>query len=806
MLRNYLKIAIRNILRNKLYSLINILGLAIGITACLLIMLFISYEFSYENLFSKADRIYRVLTIDAALGTNKQRVGITMPPLGTVLAENFPEIEAATRISGGRRMLVQVGDEQGIYAENMRAADANFLSIFDFKLLKGDIETALAEPYNIVLTSKLANSLFGEEEAMGKLINTGGIDMTVTGIMAGLPENTHFSMDALSSLSTFAAIARARQPENATRPIWLEEWQMIAMPTYMLASANADFDITELADRITNLTREHDVGSNFTITLQALEDVHLHSTDIIFDNISNKGDIKNIYIFAIIALLILIIAAVNYMNLSTACSMQRAKEVGIRKLVGSLRSQLRLQFLSESLGITLLAILLAIPMLELTLPLLNNISGSQISLGYEQFQLLAVSLLSICILLGVLAGLYPAFVLSRYNPVQVLMGAFKSQDKGIILRRILVIFQFTLSIALIGLTMVIQQQIHYISQKDIGYNREQVAVFEMSDGAMYQEAENFTNSLREFSGFSNVGNSDNLPGRTFSRNGLHPEGSPVEDIWIWSTFSVTPEFISTLDMKIVAGRNFRSEGENSNDGTVLINETGAEQLGWQNPIGKMIYGETGDSVGVEVVGVVKDFHFITMHQNIEPVIIYPLTGYPGRMIATRIEKGRIEEALNYAEGKWKEFYPDYPFIYTFLDDEFNTIYTRDMNTSLILKIFSLLTIFVACLGLLGLSSHSINQRRKEIGIRKVLGASTGEITRLLLVNFIQWVALANVFALPLGWFVARQWLNNFAYRIEPRLLTFIISGIVAVLIAMAAIIFQTIRAANSNPANSMKYE
>ncbi|MDP8210426.1 MAG: ABC transporter permease, partial [Candidatus Stygibacter australis] len=512
MFKNYVKIAIRNILRNKLYSLINILGLTIGITACLLIMLFINYEYSYENMFSKADRIYRVLTIDAALGTNKQRVGITMPPLGTVLTDNFPEIEAATRVSGGRRTLMQIGDEQGIYAEKMRAADTNFFAIFDFKLLKGDIQTALSEPYNLVLTTKMANSLFGDKEVMGKSVKAAGIEMTVTGIMSDLPANTHFTFDALASISTFAALAKAQQPENSTRPIWLEEWQMIAMPTYMLAAPKAD--LTGLDERITALTREYDVGENFTITLQALNDVHLHSTDVIFDRIANKGDIKNIYIFAIIALLILVIATVNYMNLSTACSLQRSREVGIRKVVGSQISQLRMQFLGESLGITLLSILLAIPLLELTIPFLNSISGSQIIMGGEELQLIGYSMLAICILIGILAGLYPAFVLSRYKPVQVLMGAFKSQDKGVLLRRILVIFQFTLSIAMIGLTVIIQQQMHYISQKDIGYNREQVAVFEMSGRPMYNQADNFSASLREFSGIKSVGSASNIPGRT----------------------------------------------------------------------------------------------------------------------------------------------------------------------------------------------------------------------------------------------------------------------------------------------------
>jgi len=804
MFKNYVKIAIRNILRNKLYSFINILGLALGITACLLIMLYINYEYSFENLFSKNDRIYRVLTIDAALGTNKQRVGITMPPLGSILADNFPEIEAAVRISNGRRMLMQIGDEQGIYTESLRASDANFFSIFDYKLLEGDAQTALFEPYSIILTSRLAKSLFGEKEAMGSMIKANGIEMTVTGIMADLPGNTHFNFEALASLSTYIALAKAQQPENSTRPIWLEEWQMIAMPTYMLVTPKAD--LSGLADRITILTRDYGVEENFTITLQVLKDVHLNSTDIIFDNIHNKSDIKNIYIFAIIALLILIIATVNYMNLSTACSLQRSREVGIRKVVGSQRSQLRLQFLGESLGITLLSIFLAIPLLELSLPFLNNISGSQIIIGGNELQLLGYSMLAICILIGILAGLYPAFVLSRFKPVQVLMGVLKSQDKGIVLRRILVIFQFTLSIAMIGLTVIIQQQMKFVSKKDIGYNRDQVAVFEMSGNAMNSESDNFIAALQEFSGIENVGAASNIPGRTFGRMGLFPEGAANDDIWIWSTFSIDPDLIAALDMEIVEGRNFRSGNDNSDEFSVIINETAVKQLGWDNPIGMKIFGDPSDSLGAEVIGVVKDFHFITMHQNIEPVLINPLSGNPARYIAAKMEKGRIDEALDYAETKWQEFFPDYPFSFIFLDDEFNSLYSRDLNTGIIVKIFSLLTIFVACLGLLGLSSHSINQRRKEIGIRKVLGATTGEMTRLLLLNFVQWVALANIFAIPLGWYVARQWLKNFAYRIEPGILTFVISGAIALLIAMTAIIFQTVRTANANPADALKYE
>jgi len=791
--------------RHKVFSGINIAGLAIGIAACMLILLFIQREFSFEKNHHKAGRIYRVLTIDRALGTHNQRVGITMPPLGPVLPETFPEVEEALRLTGGGKNLLKYGDRPGIYAKNMRSADANFFDFFDFKLLEGKREKALSEPFSIVLTQSLAKQLFGNEEPLGKTIQTGsGNDVKVAGILQDLPDNSHLDFDALLSISTSISVAKANQPPNATQPIWLENWNMVAMPTYVLLKDGVSPE--GLDEKFTKLCRDHGVGDNFSITLQPLLNVHLHSTDIIFDGVANKSDIKSIYIFSAIALLILLIAIVNYMNLSTARSTRRAKEVGMRKVVGSLRSQLLSQFMGESLITTFIALLIALPIAEFTLPLLNHLVGASMSLHLFQNYIMIIFMISALFLVGILAGIYPALVLSNFKPVTVLKGNFSSGRKGTALRKALVVFQFTLSIALIGLTVVVQRQMYYVQHKDLGYDREQVMVFDMTDRKMGEKIETFRKELAKSGSFVSVAVSSNVPGRTFGRTGVRPEGASDQDIWIWSNFFVSPETIPTLGMKMAQGRNFSREIASDTSDAVIINEIAVKQLGWDDPLNKRIYFGRSDSTGAQVIGVVKDFHFIGMHQPIEPVVIFPLSRFPGGVLTARIQAGRIPEALQYAEQKWHEIYPNYPFSYSFLDDEFNNLYLQDINTAKIVNIFSVLAIFIACLGLFSLSSHSTAMRIKEIGVRKVMGASTGLIIRLLVLDFIRWVLLANIFAWPLAWFAATTWLNSFAYRITLEPLPFLLASIIALAIAVVTVLSQSWRAAVVNPAKALRYE
>jgi len=637
-----------------------------------------------------------------------------------------------------------------------------FFTFFDFPLLTGDRETALVELYSIVLTRALADKIFKDQPALDQMLSAGGdFDLKVTGVMEDLPDNSHFDFDALVSLSTFESIARANLPEDSNQPIWLESWGLVAMPTYMLLKEGASTE--DLEERLTTLCRENNVSENFDITLQPLKDVHLYSTDVIFDSIGDKGDIKNIFIFSAIVFLILLIAAVNYMNLSTARSIQRAKEVGMRKVVGSSMSQLRFQFIGESMFISFIAIILSIPLVDILVPSLNNIAGTSISFGFGDLKTLVLSLLAIWIFVGIVAGLYPAFILSKFKPVTILKGSFQKSKGGILLRKILIIFQFTLSISLIGLSIIIQQQMHFIQKKDLGYNKDQLIYFGMSDQTLAGGIDTFHEKLSEHTGIDGVARTSNLPGRTFSRTGVIPEGTSEDDIYIWRTFSISPAFIPTMDMKIAEGRNFDIEIDSDNDGVVLINQTAARQLGWETPIGKRIFLEGNDSLDSEVIGVVKDFHADGLQQPIEPIIIFKLPEGTGRTLVARIKKGQLPHTMDFIEDTWKELYPDHPFDYNFLDELFDNLYRQDIRTGKVVNIFSAFAIFIACLGLFGLASFSTSQRLKEIGIRRVMGASSLNITKLLVSNFLKWVALANIIALPLAWLASKKWLQGFAY-------------------------------------------
>ncbi|MBN1326359.1 MAG: ABC transporter permease [Candidatus Cloacimonetes bacterium] len=805
MLKNYLIIAIRNFSRNKAFSFINILGLAIGMACCLIILLFIQYELSHENMHPDLDNIYRVLTIDKAMGTNSQRVGITIPALGPSIPETFPEVKDFIRVTRSGKLLATYEENPSVYINSLYSVDENFFDFFGFSLLEGDPFTALKEPYTVVLTKSEETRIFGDAGGLNKTISTGnGYDLTVTGIMADVPANTHLQFTALQSFATRIAQARLNQPADSTQPIWTESWQMIAMPTYIRLKDG--FSSEGMDEKLTKFCREHQVKENFDITLQALNDVHLYSTDIIFDgSVRNKGDINNIYIFAAIAVLVLIIACVNYMNLSTAKSMQRAREVGIRKVVGSMRTQLVKQFICESMVITLIALILSIPLVEIVLPWMNDLGGTSINLNFLENRIALSFILLLLIVVGFISGLYPAFVLSGFKPVIVLKGSFKSGKKGTSLRTVLVIFQFTLSIALIGSTAVVQKQLKFIKNKDLGYDREQVLLFDMQDSAMYEGIELLQEELKKHGAFQKVATAGNVPGRTFGRTGINPEDATDEDIWIMSQVSLSADAIDALGMKIVSGENFLPVMNNDNF-EVIINQTAARKLGWDDPIGKRFFFGPQDSLGVAVRGVVKDFHFIEMHQNIEPVIIFPLTRGPGNIVIAKIAPGQVETAMQYVKEVWQEVYPDYPLTFSFMDDEFNNIYQRDAVTGKIVNVFSGLAIFIACLGLLGLVSFTITQRRKEIGIRKTMGAPAMAIVKMLTFSFLKWVFTANLIAWPLIYFSMNKWLQNFAYRTSLDIYVLIFSSGIGILIALVTICFQTFRAANVNPVDALKYE
>ncbi len=806
MLKNHLRGFIRHFNRHKLYTFINISGLAVGMAACIVILLFIKSEWSHETMHRDADRTYRVLTIDKALGTHHQRVGISMPAMGPALPEAFAEVEASMRLTFGGQTLLRYENRPSVYAEQLRSADPNFFDFFDYELLRGDPKTALVEPYSVVLTESLARGVFGDgTDPLGKVMSSGnGYDLTVTGILQDLPENTHLDFDALGTTATIAAQSAANQPPGSTQPSFLETWQSISMPTYVKfvpGASAAGFD-----ERFTQLARDNGVGENFDVTLQALPDVHLRSADVIFDPASNKSDIKNVYIFAAIAVLILLIAVVNYVNLATARSTDRAREVGMRKVLGSERSQLILQFLSESVLTTFVALVVAVLLAVAAVLWLGNLNGVNFFFDARTGLLVAAFLFGLLLIVGILAGLYPAFALAGFKPISVLKGAFRSTKQGRALRVGLVVFQFALSIALIASTGIVQKQLHYINTLDVGYQREQVVLFDAVDQSMAQSLELFRDNIVQHSSFVSASRSSNVPGRTFGRTRVRPEGVSDEDIWIWSVFSADPETLPTLGMEMAEGRNFSRERGTDSTGVVLINETAARALGWDEPLHRRLYFGPQDSVGTEVIGVVMDFNFANIHQNIEPVVIFPLNTSPGQLLAARIQPGRTSEALAHAEEQWRAVYPDYPFTYTFLDAEFDDLYVSDRTTGQIVNVFSGLAILIACLGLFGLASHATTQRTKEIGVRKVLGASAPGIIRMLVTDFTRWVALANLIAWPLAWYASSRWLDGFAYRIDVDPAILLLATIVALIISVLTVLGQSWRAAALNPARALRYE
>jgi len=801
---SFLKLALRHFQKNKSVTFINITGFSLGLAASLIILIFVRFEYSHENMHPDLDRIYRVLTIDAAFGTNSQRVGITIPPLGPVIPDNFPEVESTIRIAGGNKVLLSYQGETGVFAEEIRSTDANFFDFFGYKLLEGNPKTALTEPFSLVLTEKLSKKIFSTESALGKVLITGdSTAFTVTGIMQDMPPNTHLTLDALQSISTDRAQAIQFAIPGSNQPIWLENWNMIAMPTYLkLKNQSLPADLNK---RLTDFIYANNVSPNFSITLQPLKDVHLRSTDIIFDTVVNKGDINNIYIFTVIALFILFIASVNYMNLSTVKSMQWAKEVGIRKVSGSTRIELIRQFIGESIMISFISLVFAIVLSEVAQVVLLRYAGINLpfSLFSDIFSLIIIFLM--IFIIGFFSGIYPALILSSFNPSKVLKGSISSGKSGENIRRLLVVLQFAISIGLIGATLFVTDQLNYMKNRDIGYNREQVIIFDMLDQKMMNNITLFRDKLTEQSEFVKVGTAGNIPGRTFGRRFIVPDSANADDQWVVNAVGMSREAMEVLEMKITAGDPFPPFTDQQPN-EAIINETAVKAFGWGKPLERKIGRGVGDTLGTPVRAIVKDFNFIEMRQKIEPVIIYPLIGWNGNIVIAKTNEGSLESAMEKAKQVWNQVYPDYPFSYTFMDTEFEALYKRDRVTGTIIQLFSLFGIFVACLGLFGLVSYTINLRKKEIAIRKALGAGTVEIINLMAFDFLRWVVLSNVLALPIVYYSMKKWLQNFAYQTELNLWNLLFAGLITFVIAALTISYNIYRAAETNPAEVMRYE
>ncbi|MGZ8541225.1 MAG: ABC transporter permease [Chitinophagaceae bacterium] len=808
MIRNYLKIAIRNLLRYRFISFINLFGLTVGLTCCLLITTYILNELSYDKYNKNADNIYRVTrSFNNSEGVVSLNLATVAPPFGYYLPTDFPEIKKMTRLldNGTTPMKYQekIFNEKGVFF-----ADENLFDVFTVKVLKGSPKTALYDPFSVMLTEETAKKYFGDEDPMNKTIRVNSqFDIKVTGIYKAFPANAHMHPSMLVSFNTLRDSAVYGE-ENLRR-----SWGNNSFFTYLLMPDNFSpqkmiAQFPAFVDR--RMSGEEYIGqkaSKFTkLGLQKLTDIHLYShTDY---EAEPNGDISRVYIFSAIALFILLIACINYMNLSTARSALRAKEIGIRKVVGARRKELIGQFLGESILICWAAILIAGIFTFFTLPWLNKLSGQDLSFNMLLQPKIIIPLLITPFVVGIVSGIYPALFMSSFQPVKTLKGLFKVGGSSISFRKVLVVAQFSISIILIITTVIVFQQLNYIQKKSLGFDKERVVTMAYSN-EVARQYESFRNELLQNSAFKNMTRSSRIPtGRLLDNMGANTvNGDSLQPVTTDIKFvSSDHDFVSTFGIPMMSGRYF-SRDYGTDTASFVINESSVKALGWtkENAIGKPF--KYGNQKG-HIIGVINDFHFESMHQSIVPMVfIMPPPSQPYyNNLSIKIVGNNIAPAISYLEKTWKKFFPETPVDYTFLDENFDRLYQSEQRQATIFTVFACIAIFIACLGLFGLSAFSISQRIKEIGVRKVLGANVQGIVGLLSKDFLKLVGIAAVMAFPVAWFAMNNWLKDFAYRINIQWWVFIVAGILAAAIAFVTVSFQAIKAAVSNPVKSLRTE
>lgn len=806
MLQNYFKIAWRNLLRNRAFSAINIIGLAIGLASCMLISLYVLDELSFDRYNEKADQIVRVIFKGTMQG-GKINEAHVMPPTAQTLKADYPEVLEATRLRQAGAPTVIISDKQ-YTGDYMAFVDSNFFQVFTLPLLKGDKKTALAEPNTLVLTKKISETYFGNQDPIGKVIIFKGskTPFKVTGLIDRVPENSHFHYEIFASMSSF---------EDSKSPSWM----ISEFFTYLVLQKGYDYKklegkLPQTVDKYmgpqlkqamgVTMAEFRKSGNNIGLYLQPLTDIHLHS-DFGYD-LGNNGDIKYVYIFGVVAIIMLIIACINFMNLSTASASKRAREVGVRKVMGSQKKELIGQFLLESILLFSIALIFAIVIGIIALPLFNELSGKNLNMQFSQISSFLPQLLLFGLIIGIMAGSYPAFFLSSFKPISVLKGKVTTEKGSISLRSGLVVVQFFISITLIIGTTVVYKQLKYIQNKKLGYNKEQVLV--LPDAwALGKNQNAFKQELLRDQRVVSISSSSYIPaGPSYNNNYMvYPDDKNTQLVKTLR-YDVDASYIPTLGMEMAAGRNFSKDFGNDSSG-VILNETAAAMLGWKNNALDHSITNTnneGNKGTFRVIGVVKDFHFKSMHEKITPLVMV-LSKDAGTMIV-KLQAKDVSGLLAQMERKWNEFKPEAPFSYSFLDERFNNTYQAEQKTGLILGIFAGLTIFVACLGLFGLATFTAQQRTKEIGVRKVLGASVGSIVVLLSSEFLKLVGIALVIASPAAWYIMTEWLQDFEYKISIEWSVFGLAGLLAVAVALLTISYQSIKTALIDPVKSIRME
>lgn len=819
MIKNYLKTALRNMRRNKVSTFINIAGLSIGITCALLIVIFIQNEFRYDRFHKDADRIYQVI-LNGNFNGQEFWAGNTPPPIGAALQKNFGEVESFARIYKPRDIVVRSG-ETNFTEKNIMAVDSNFLQLFSFKMLNGNAATALMKPGSIVLTRDMAKKYFGNEEPIGKilLLENDKRPFTVTAVLENVPSQSTLQFDFLTPVADFPVVKRFS---------WSWVWQQ--MICYVKLKENVRQDeagIHQLEAKLPAMVRVEAApgfkrigrpfdefiqkGGKWDFHLMPITQVHLHANSISIPWVSHLSSIKYVYIFGSIAIFIIILACVNFMNLSTARASRRAKEVGIRKVSGSAKGQLVWQFMTEAFAYSFISAFLAMLFALLLLKPFAAITDEVIDVNGVFTLNMWLAVAGLAAFVALVAGSYPAFYLTSFNPASVLKGKdiFSARKGSLFIRNGLVVFQFVISTAMIIGTLVVFRQLNYFSNASMGFNKENLLVI-ANTRRLGESEESFRQTISQLPGVASAGITTSIPSGALFGDSYEPEpenNQPSTEINL-SSYMVDNDFVPTMQIQILKGRNFSKDFADS--ASVILNEEAVRQIGWTDPVGKWLMYPGGDGQRFLVIGVAKDFNIQSLHSAITPFALFHLSSKTYDMgmshIVARLKPGDVGSTIASLESKWKGFVSGEPFDYNFLDASLESQYRSEQRLGNIFGIFATLSIFIACLGLFGLCAYIAERRTKEIGVRKVLGASVQSIVTLLSKDFLRLTIIAAVIAFPVSWWVMEKWLQDFAYRIKIDWSVFMVAGLSTLLVALATISFQAIKAAIANPVNSLRSE
>lgn len=803
MIRNYLKVAFRSLKRNKGYTTINILGLAIGIAFSCMMYIYVSHELSADGFHQKSDRIYRALTIDKRVPDQPRQYGSVPPPLAQAILDDYPEVIDMIRVYQFSGQVVYQIDGENFQERNWFSTHSNFFDVFDFDFIAGDRATALKEPFSLVLSESMATRLYGDKNPIGQVLeNTNYGTLTVTGVVKDAPENSHIQFNMLMS-------------EVLSGDGWnnyLADWQEFGAYSYIVLKKGAS--IESLEAKLPEFQKKYfgPFAEVFGTRFQSIEDIYFKSQGIEYAIEENHGEMSYIYIFSTMGIFILLIACINYINLATSKAVYRSKEIGIRKVVGAFKKQLIAQFLTESFLVSFFAMILAIGIMDLVLPFFNNITGTTFDLNISNLQTYLLPLFIIAVVIALFSGSYPAFYLSQLKPVSSLKGAEVGGKKSGVFRKSLVTFQFVLTIVMLVSTLLIGKQLNFIQEKDMGFNKDRLLIIDINSGNVRRQFQSMKNEFETIPGVESVGVSSRVPGEWKNIGEVYAKAKNADRDAIDSVRTYFMGFdegmIETFRFEMSAGGFFADNGGDSTH--VIINQSAADALGLNNPIGtrlRISSVNNADVLNTTIVGVMKDFNFQSLHNKIAPIIIGAWNN-PIRSIDyfTLKVSGDMQKVIAASTLVHKKFDTNTPMEYHFLDEQLKIFYEAEKRAGMIFRMAAGLCIFVACLGLLGLASFMVEKRKKELGIRKILGANEIGLFMLLSSSIGKQIGLAFIIATPVAWYIMTNWLEAFEYRVSIGVGTFLIAGLIAFSIAMLTISYRAIKAIYSNPVDSLRTE